>query len=671
MEIPKQLEEIGFKFVLLGKWDSWKNVKTNKESDFSPDGYKTLVEEKEWKPLGKTPFESSWQTKGYDFNSIKLKEHIKEKNIGIIGGYGRLRILDIDDKKLGEALEETMNTFTIKTGSGGKHFYFLSDYKENKVLINDLGELRANNYQVVTIPSRHPNGNYYELHKDIPIREISEEEILKILKPYLRETIQTTTLKQYEGKDTSRSGLEFRKILALLRKGKSRKKIYEEMIAYSKWSNSPEQYKTTTFEKAEDFYLKEQEKEGREEIVIKEPTKEKIDETKIILGETFERIKEVLQKYIKLKEEYYDLVAVWIIGTYCMKSFETYPYLFINAQKASGKTRLLKLIEALSNKGELLASMREAVLFRIATDDKTILIDELEGLDRKENAPLRELLNACYKRGTKVYRMKKKGENYVAEAFYPFTPIAIANISGTDEVLGDRCITIHLDKSSKSTYSLRQEDFQDSLHIKQIKDNFKHILVSLCSLCSLKYTKKSWNSYIDIRYTTYTYNTLNTLNTPNPSQNDTLEDSVVSVYNKIVDSGINGRHLELIFPLLIISLMINEDLFNKILKFSKEITEKKKEDDVVESNDVSLIEFISKMSSEVEYDRFRFVHDICSKFRYFLGIRSDKEQENINPLWLGRALKRLELVIESRRLSSGREVRLNITKAVKLLEQSK
>ena len=45
-----------------------------------------------------------------------------------------------------------------------------------------------------------------------------------------------------------------------------------------------------------------------------------------------------------LKEEYYDLVAVWIIGTYCMPGFETYPYLFINAQKGSGKTRLLKSI---------------------------------------------------------------------------------------------------------------------------------------------------------------------------------------------------------------------------------------------------------------------------------------------------------------------------------------
>jgi hypothetical protein len=37
------------------------------------------------------------------------------------------------------------------------------------------------------------------------------------------------------------------------------------MGAYSKWKESPEQYKTLTFEKAEDFYLQEQEKNNPEQ----------------------------------------------------------------------------------------------------------------------------------------------------------------------------------------------------------------------------------------------------------------------------------------------------------------------------------------------------------------------------------------------------------------------
>ncbi len=58
--------------------------------------------------------------------------------------------------------------------------------------------------------------------------------------------------------DLSRSGLEYRKILALLRQGKSRAEIYDEMMAYSKWSSANESYRTLTFEKAEDYYLQNQ-----------------------------------------------------------------------------------------------------------------------------------------------------------------------------------------------------------------------------------------------------------------------------------------------------------------------------------------------------------------------------------------------------------------------------
>lgn len=413
-----------------------------------------------------------------------------------------------------------------------------------------------------------------------------------------------------------------------------------------------------------------------EELIQKESNKQKIDEMKSIMGNIFYEIKIVLKKYVKLKEEYYDLIAVWIIGTYFMDLFNTYPYLFINAQKGSGKTRLLKLIEVLVNNGELLASMREAVLFRMASMGKTLLIDELEGLDRKENAPLKELLNACYKRGTKVYRMKKQGEEYVLDPFTPFTAIAIANITGTDDVLGDRCIPIKLDKSKEGVISLIQEDFSNSPLIQQIKANFKIIKGSGVGVCSPGYTIKSWNEYINLRYNTTTYNTHTTHTTHTTrdtptSQNvvSVYEQEVVSVYNKIVDSGLNGRQLELIFPLLLISLMLNEEVFDNVLSFSKELMKKKEEEDITESVDVSLIEFISKMKSEVDYNRYRFVHKITDEFRYFLGIRKEREQEDINPIWVGRALKRMSLVIDRRRLSAGVEVRLNIQKAIKLINQ--
>lgn len=258
VDIPKQLQNSKFGFVVLGKWNNWgryENVqgksKLVETKEVKAVDYDEYHKNKEWKPLGKAPFQPGWQKKHIRFNSKELKKH--EANVGVIGGFGRLRILDIDDKALGESFEEAMNTLTHKTGSGGKHFLFTSDWDKNEVLIKGLGEIRANYYQVVIPPSRHPNGEYYKVHIDKPIREISKEEFLDIVKPYLREQVQSTTLSQFEGKDTSRSGLEYGRVLALIKEGKSKEQIFEKMMAYSKWKESPDQYKELTYQKAKDY----------------------------------------------------------------------------------------------------------------------------------------------------------------------------------------------------------------------------------------------------------------------------------------------------------------------------------------------------------------------------------------------------------------------------------
>ena len=252
--IPKQLQHSDFRFVLLGKWNVIRNKKTKVLDFITPENYKQIKESKEWDFLGKAPFETAWQKKGYKFDSPKLLNH--KDNFGVIGGHGNLRILDIDNKKLAEEFEKKLNTYTVKTGSGGRHFYFISDYNTNHVLINELGELRADNYQAVSAPCRHSSGNYYEVINDVPIQTISKEDLLNLIKPYLREENQTIESKIDNNKeDTSRSGLEYRKVLALLRERKTREEIYKIMGAYSKWASSTEQYRSLTFEKAENFYL--------------------------------------------------------------------------------------------------------------------------------------------------------------------------------------------------------------------------------------------------------------------------------------------------------------------------------------------------------------------------------------------------------------------------------
>ena len=69
----------------------------------------------------------------------------------------------------------------------------------------------------------------------------------------------------------------------------------------------------------------------------------------ILVGETglkryYKKLIALLKEYMDLREDYYPIVALLILGTYLHKHFATYPYLYFNATKGSGKTGILKII---------------------------------------------------------------------------------------------------------------------------------------------------------------------------------------------------------------------------------------------------------------------------------------------------------------------------------------
>jgi hypothetical protein len=133
--------------------------------------------------------------------------------------------------------------------------------------------------------------------------------------------------------------------------------------------------------------------------------KEEIERLSPSLIEVYYLIIDVLKYYCDIEEKYYSLISLWIIGTYYHDEFPTYPYLFFNAMRGSGKSRLLRLVVYLSKDGSMLNSLTEAVLFRTTG---TLGIDEFEGIGRKGNEALKELLNSAYKKGITIKRMKKQ-----------------------------------------------------------------------------------------------------------------------------------------------------------------------------------------------------------------------------------------------------------------------
>ena len=354
----------------------------------------------------------------------------------------------------------------------------------------------------------------------------------------------------------------------------------------------------------------------------------------------------ILKKYMDLEEDSYLLIATWILGTYFHKSFRSYPYLFFNAMKGSGKSRVLNLITILSKDGIVLNSLTEAVLFRTTG---TLGIDEFESVGKKGNENLRELLNSAYKKTGKVYRMKKvsgkDGETQEVEEFEVYRPIIMANIWGMDETLGDRCIQLILEKSVKKEVVKLIEDFEDNFQINDVTSTISKGIGSYGSFGAIQRIQQNWNNYI-IRH-----NTSNSSNTSLSSLS-----SITSIlYNKINNTQLLGRDLELFFPLFLISNLCGK--LDEMLKISIKIVKERKEKDIYESMDVQVYDFVAQYTDQ----SYIKVSDLTSQFRTFIGTQ-EKEDTWINTRWMGKSIKRLKLDKEKKR-SNGMLVRLDINKA--------
>jgi hypothetical protein len=386
-----------------------------------------------------------------------------------------------------------------------------------------------------------------------------------------------------------------------------------------------------------------------------EKKENELKETRKYLKGAYYQIIEILKEYSDLEEDNYKVIALWILGTYIHNEFSTYPYLFLNAMKGSGKTRLLRLISTLSYKGTVLLSPTEAVMFRIP-EGSTMCIDELEGIMRKENAGLREMLNACYKKGSKVFRMKQKKINgsseQVVEEFEPYKPICMANINGMDNVLEDRCISLILERSDRADIMRLVEDFDENPQIKAIKHGLEANLVQLCSVVYMQGNLKKWNNHVKFKYL---YSTQTTQTTQTTLDSDTLQ-----FFEKIISSEIKGRNLELFFPLFFIAREISDSVVSEVIEIAQKFTLEKQKNDEFESKDRALYDFVSRQEITGDYKKIKL---LLIAFRNFVGNIEDSEEKWLNEKWLGKALKRLNLIIDKRRVSSGMEVTLNIQKA--------
>jgi hypothetical protein len=305
------------------------------------------------------------------------------------------------------------------------------------------------------------------------------------------------------------------------------------------------------------------------------------------------------------------------------------------------------------------------VLFRTAKE-RGLILDEMESERSKEKQTMREILNACYKTGGKVQRMKKKKtkdeEEQVVEDHYLYTPVALANINGIDDVLSDRSISLILEKSINPYLVKKVEDFDTNEDIKEIKRTLDKFSVQLCSVYPIKKCIKGWNDFIKDKYTSIHHiNSIHNYSYTIHKEKEEIDTDMEEFYNKIDQTGIFGRNLELFLPLLLTAKMISNTIFEDILIIIKKLNESKKDDEFTENKDVSLIEFISKS----ERYRFEYVHTkkLHEEFKAYAGSTLDDSDSWNTVTWFGLALKRLKLLSDRKRVATGILLMIDIDKA--------
>lgn len=182
----------------------------------------------------KVAIETNWEeTNNYPYSEVQDYQG----NLGIVCGYGNLVVVDIDTKtdttNIIQKLDNEAGTFSVKTGSNGRHYYFIvEDIDSTNTnwtrLRDNIGELRIRNSYVVVPGSIHPNGNRYDVYNDVEVRKVNFEYLLDLLDGYfIKKIVDSERIEDLKYSwnllaETDRSKIEWTYLLELIREGNTK-----------------------------------------------------------------------------------------------------------------------------------------------------------------------------------------------------------------------------------------------------------------------------------------------------------------------------------------------------------------------------------------------------------------------------------------------------------------
>ncbi len=320
------------------------------------------------------------------------------------------------------------------------------------------------------------------------------------------------------------------------------------------------------------------------------------------IKEVFEGIRREYKTYLDLIDErFYSLLSIWALGTYFYRLFSVYPYIHLNGEIQSGKTKTLILTSLLSFNGELTFNSTPAYITRVIHNNhSTCCVDEAENLNSRNEGRklLVSMYNAGYKKGVFTGKMEKEKGIWKPKLFEAYSPKIFASINGLSPALSSRSIPIPMVETSNKEIKNREIDINNPI-FQEIRDNLYPLMLT---------------QFKEIKET----------------------------YHNLTDTEILGREWELWRPILALSKLIYKDeekFYNEIRDLALKIISEKKEirkEEIVPTFLISLKEMIEEYPAK---DNFYPSSQIINFLKERDGVFG-----SINGKFLSLHLKKLALV---------------------------
>lgn len=226
--LPKQLQIKEFRYIRIGY-----------------DNPKSISDEK-------SPKDDDWtNSANYEYDNQIITEWVNSgRNIGLFCGPGRICVVDCDNEYAKEKSKSLVRTLKIRTPSKNG-FHYIYRLKESdtgiKYYKHSGGEVRISNSFVVAPGSKISTG-LYEIVDDVPIAEISIDEIKKLF-PKASEDFNAQNM-EFTLSDESRSAREFGEVIRLIKQGKTKEEIFNYMMMFAKWADADPRYREHTYKNA-------------------------------------------------------------------------------------------------------------------------------------------------------------------------------------------------------------------------------------------------------------------------------------------------------------------------------------------------------------------------------------------------------------------------------------